>query len=159
MIHIEQAPPNFDTEAGLEAFREGRLHVVCSACNGLSCLNVMAHQGTPDEQFDKELTAFCDQVNQRGEPGTLYPRLNLSVFSGWNSEPWVHPACDDEDRVLEQVVRVIRINEETVRKDTMFLYDDQGCFTGRAFLAALSKLNAWEAEHGEFAVTKRLLHY
>lgn len=151
MIHIEQAPPYFDGEAGMTAFREGRLHVVCSACNGLSYLNVIAHGGASDEKFNAELTSFCDGVNQSGDPGTLFPRLNLSVFSGSNSY------CDDEDQVLRQILRVIRINEETVKKDTIFLFDDQGCFTPRAFRAALEMVNAWEAEHGEFVVTKQLL--
>ena len=57
---------------------EKKIHVVCTAQNGLTILNGMAMLFC---KLERDLiTKACDIVNEKRETGTLYPLANISIL-------------------------------------------------------------------------------
>lgn len=97
-----------------EPLKETGFHVLTFAETGFAMLNIYGRQFDIDEDI---IEAFSNQVNERSESGSLFPKAPISAVPRWLIRD-----NDKADLLAEQIVDFLIANHSDI-KATRLLFD------------------------------------
>ncbi len=110
----------------MEDLKNGKLHMVFVAVNGLTFFNAFSVEN-PLQEAEKgisseQATKLCNVVNEKNETGTLYPKLNITILplsKYENRDDW-----NNENSMKKNITDAFRANSLYIKsKEIIFAFE------------------------------------
>lgn len=129
MIELKTIPQVYAKDI-IEDIKNGKIHIVCAAWNGLTHLNVYAelYHKLPKKIVNNSV----EIVNQKKETGTFYPQANISILpvseskKEWNKNP-----LKTTGEELEACIKDVFLANETYIKAETILFSLEGSYVNK----------------------------
>jgi len=142
-MRIETFNKGLGDFAVMEDLKNGKIHMVFVAVNALTFFNAFAADN-PFEETEKgissaQATRLCNEVNEKNETGTLYPKLNITILPLTryeNRDDW-----DNEDSMKKNINDAFKANALYIKsKELIFAFEARFDFNNKLAVKVLEQV-------------------